>query len=130
MSGEIAGRTTRLEKEFQLEGKIVGVGVDRLDYTKGIPERLRAIEQALERLPDIAPDVVFVQIGVPSRTDVPGYAEISAEIDAEVARINKRFGRGAADGPILYVQKNLELPDLVALYAAPGPASCRHFTMG
>jgi trehalose 6-phosphate synthase len=115
-SGEIAGRATRIEKEFQLEGKIVGVGVDRLDYTKGIPERLRAIEQALERLPEVAPDFVFVQVGVPSRTDVPGYAEISAEIDTEIARINKRFGRGPADGPILYVQKNLELPDLVALY--------------
>ena len=115
-SGEITGRTVRLEKELQLEGKTVGVGVDRLDYTKGIPERLRAIEYALERLPDLASDVVFVQIGVPSRSDVHGYAEISAEIDAEVARINKRFGRGPTDGPILYVKKNLELPDLVALY--------------
>jgi alpha,alpha-trehalose-phosphate synthase [UDP-forming] len=115
-SGELGGRTDKLEAEFRLQGKIVGVGVDRLDYTKGIPERLRAIEQALERLPDIAPDFVFVQIGVPSRSDVPGYAEISAEIDSEVARINRRFGGGPDDGPIRYVKQNLELPDLVALY--------------
>jgi trehalose-6-phosphate synthase len=53
---------------------------------------------------------------VPSRADVPGYAEISAEIDVEVGRINHRFGRGPADGPIRYVKQSFELPDLVALY--------------
>jgi alpha,alpha-trehalose-phosphate synthase [UDP-forming] len=115
-SGELPARIDKLERELNLQGKAVGVGVDRLDYTKGIPERLRAIEQALERLPDVAPHFTFVQIGVPSRADVPGYAEISAEIDVEVGRINHRFGRGPADGPIRYVKQSFELPDLVALY--------------
>jgi trehalose-6-phosphate synthase len=59
---------------------------------------------------------VFVQIGVPSREEVPAYAEISAEIDREVQRINTRFGQGPDDGPVKYLKKTFELPDLVALY--------------
>jgi trehalose 6-phosphate synthase len=113
---ELPGRMRTLAKELGLEGKAVGIGVDRLDYTKGIPERMRAIEQVLERMPDIAPMFVFVQIGVPSREEVPAYAEISAEIDREVQRINTRFGSGPDDGPVKYLKKSFELPDLVALY--------------
>jgi trehalose-6-phosphate synthase len=70
----------------------------------------------LERDPGLANLFMFVQIGVPSREEVPAYAEISAEIDAEVARINTRFGRDAANGPIRYVKQSFPLPDLVALY--------------
>ena len=113
---ELPGRMLRLAQDLGLEGKAVGIGVDRLDYTKGIPERMRAIEQVLERMPDIAPMFAFVQIGVPSREEVPAYAEISAEIDREVQRINTRFGNGPDDGPIKYLKATFQLPDLVALY--------------
>jgi trehalose-6-phosphate synthase len=95
---------------------VVGVGVDRLDYTKGIPERIAAIAAFLEERPDLVGRFVFVQIGVPSRTEVPGYAEISAEIDGLVEAVNARFGATREAGPILYVKKVFELPDLVALY--------------
>jgi trehalose-6-phosphate synthase len=67
-------------------------------------------------MPDVAARFAFVQIGVPSRGEVPAYADISAEIDAEVARINTRFGRGPDDGPIRYLKQSFGLPDLVALY--------------
>ena len=113
---DLPGRMRRLAQELGLEGKAIGIGVDRLDYTKGIPERMRAIEQVLDRMPDIAPMFAFVQIGVPSREEVPAYAEISAEIDREVQRINTRFGNGPDDGPIKYLKQTFELPDLVALY--------------
>jgi trehalose 6-phosphate synthase len=112
----LAGDMRRLHEELGLEGRIVGVGVDRLDYTKGIPERLAAVARVLEDRPDLAARVRFVQIGVPSRTDVPGYAEISAEIDALVERVNSRFGGSLQDGPIRQVNRALELPELVALY--------------
>ncbi len=78
---ELPARMARLQHELRLEGRVVGLGVDRLDYTKGIPERIGAIERVLEQRPDLRERFVFVQIGVPSRADVPGYAEISAEID-------------------------------------------------
>ena len=106
----------RLSKELRLEGKVVGVGVDRLDYTKGIPERIEAIDRVLGSHPELARRFVFVQIGVPSREEVPGYAAISAEIDELIARINTKYGRSADDGPILYLKRSLQLPQLVALY--------------
>ena len=106
----------QLAQELRLAGKVIGVGVDRLDYTKGIPERMTAISRLLERRPDLRERFLFVQIGVPSRGEVPGYAEISAEIDELVARMNERFGRSAQDGPIRYVKQTFALPQLVALY--------------
>ena len=114
--GDLADRMRRMSADLGLDGKVVGVGVDRLDYTKGIPERIAAIHRLLEEHPAIAPRFAFVQIGVPSREDVHGYAEISAEIDDLVGRVNEQFGRSRADGPILYVKKTFQMPDLVALY--------------
>ena len=67
---------------------IVGVGVDRLDYTKGIPERLEAIDRVLTRRPDLRGRFTFVQIGVPSRSELESYGAIESEIDRKVAEVN------------------------------------------
>jgi trehalose-6-phosphate synthase len=109
-------RMRTLATDLGLEGRIIGVGVDRLDYTKGIPERMAAIGRLLRENPTLAGRFSFVQIGVPSREDVPAYAAISAEIDVLVARINTEFGTGPADGPIRYLKQTFLLPELVALY--------------
>ena len=106
----------RISGELGLAGKVIGVGVDRLDYTKGIPERLGAIARLLREYPHLARHFVFVQIGVPSRTDVHGYAEIEAEIEKLTERVNHEFGTGAGPGPILFLKQTLRLPQLVALY--------------
>jgi trehalose-6-phosphate synthase len=106
----------RLSAQLGLEGKIVGVGVDRLDYTKGIPERIAAISRLLEEHPQLADRFVFVQIGVPSRSDVPGYAEISAEIDELIEGVNVKYGTGPEHGPVRYLKHAFQLPQLVALY--------------
>lgn len=109
-------RMRTLALELGLDDKIVGVGVDRLDYTKGIPERIAALRRLLQENPSLADRFVFVQIGVPSREDVPAYAAISAEIDELVAEVNTEFGRGPSDGPIRYLKQTFQLPELVALY--------------
>lgn len=109
-------RMATLSERWRLQDKVVGIGVDRLDYTKGIPERLSAIGRALDTTPGLAERFAFVQIGVPSREDVQGYAEVSDEIDRLVAKINTRYGRGPDDGPILFLKQSFPLPDLVALY--------------
>lgn len=114
--GQVSPEIARLSEAWGLDGKIVGVGVDRLDYTKGIPERLAAIARLLRENPSIAGRFVFVQIGVPSRDDVPGYAEIAAEIGDLVASVNAEFRTPDRPGPIRYVKDTLQLPDLVALY--------------
>jgi trehalose-6-phosphate synthase len=70
----------------------------------------------LAEWPGLADRLVFVQIGVPSREEVPGYAEIAAEIDNQVARINIAYGGAAEAGPIRHLKRGFALPDLVALY--------------
>src|SRR3979490_995662 len=69
----------------------LGVGVDRLDYTKGILERFLAIERFLEKYPRYQGQFSFIQIGAPSRTHIKRYHDLQAEIEAEAERINWRF---------------------------------------
>ena len=109
----------RLRRELRLESPeidIIGVGVDRLDYTKGIPERLAAIDQLLTARPDLRSRLVFVQVGVPSRTKIESYAAIEKEIDDQIAGINVKHGRGPKDGPIRYRKSALKIRRLVPLY--------------
>jgi len=96
--------------------RVVGVGVDRLDYTKGIPERIAAIDRLLEERSDLRGRFTFVQIGVPSRADVPAYAEISEEIDEQIARVNARYSDNGGDAPVRYLKQSFDMPELVALY--------------
>ena len=80
----------------------VVLGVDRLDYTKGLVQRIKAFERLLERHPEHLERVVLMQIAVPSRTDVKEYKALKEEIDQLVGRINGRFS--TADwSPIRYI---------------------------
>jgi trehalose 6-phosphate synthase len=109
----------RLRRELRLDSpeiSIIGIGVDRLDYTKGIPERLEAIDRLLTMRPDLRSRFAFVQVGVPSRSKIDSYASIEKRIDAQVADINSRHGRGPEDGPIRYRKSALKIRRLVALY--------------
>ncbi len=109
----------RLRAELRLDDPqvaIVGVGVDRLDYTKGIPERLAALDQLLTRRPELRSRLVFVQVGVPSRSKIESYAAIEKEIDEQIAAINTKHGRGPNDGPIRYRKSSMKIRRLVALY--------------
>jgi trehalose 6-phosphate synthase len=74
---------------------LVGVGVDRLDYTKGIEDRLLAVERLLERSPHLHGRFTFAQLAAPSRTLIPQYRELNEKVDALAARINARFAAGS-----------------------------------
>lgn len=78
-------------KGLDVEALFLAVGVDRLDYTKGILERFLAIERFLEKYPRYQGEFTFVQIGAPSRSHLKRYHDLEAEIEAEAARINWRF---------------------------------------
>ncbi|MEZ4286603.1 MAG: trehalose-6-phosphate synthase [Polyangiales bacterium] len=93
------------------------LGVDRLDYTKGIPERLLAFERLLMRNPKARNNYVFVQVMVPSRTDVRAYAELKDNIDRMVGDINGRYSE-TGRLPIHYLYRNLSQRALVAHYRA------------
>src|SRR5437667_6678577 len=81
-------------EELGIEGSLLGVGVDRVDYTKGILERFRAIERFIESHPGYQNRFTFVQIGAPSRTHIERYHHFLDEVVAEAARINARFPAG------------------------------------
>src|SRR5512143_2743930 len=91
------------------------IGLDRLDYTKGILERMLAVERLLERYPEFQGRFVFTQVLVPSREEVAEYRSLKRELDEAVGRINGRFSdQGWA--PIRYLVRSLSPTDLGALY--------------
>ena len=100
-----------------IAGHWIILGVDRLDYSKGIPERLRAFRNALERFDDLRGNVSLVQVVVPSREDIPEYQRLKAEIEGLVGEINGKFTQPGWI-PIHYVFRNLERPELLAYYRA------------
>jgi alpha,alpha-trehalose-phosphate synthase [UDP-forming]/trehalose-phosphatase len=93
------------------------LGVDRLDYTKGIPERLLAFGRLLELFPEWRGKVSLIQISVPSRADVPEYAEQRAEVEGIVGRVNGQFGEPHWV-PIRYLYRGYSRPHLSQLYRA------------
>ncbi|MGE5215026.1 MAG: alpha,alpha-trehalose-phosphate synthase (UDP-forming) [Nitrospirota bacterium] len=93
------------------------LGSDRLDYSKGIPERLRAFRDALERYPELRGRVVLIQIVVPSRVEIPRYHEFKGRIDRLVGHINGRFSTSTWI-PVQYHFRGLNREDLLAHYRA------------
>ncbi|MEK6690610.1 MAG: trehalose-6-phosphate synthase [Nitrospirota bacterium] len=78
-------------KEIGVHPKYLGVGVDRIDYTKGIPERFRAIERFLEKYPEYIGEFTFVELGAPSRIHIKRYRDLLAEVEEMADKINWRF---------------------------------------
>jgi trehalose-6-phosphate synthase len=93
-------------KEAGVEATYVGVGVDRIDYTKGIVERFQAVESFLERYPSYQGKFTFFQLGAPTRTHIKRYADFQAEVEAEASRINARFKRGRWSPIVLQVRQH------------------------
>ena len=102
----------------QFVGRTVLLGVDRLDYTKGIIERLLAFEALLERRPDLREQVVLVQVAVPSRDDVREYRQLRSSVEQITGRINGRFTQPGKDVPVHYLYRSLAPQALSAYYAA------------
>ncbi|AGB38976.1 alpha,alpha-trehalose-phosphate synthase (UDP-forming) [Natronococcus occultus] len=93
----------------------LGLGVDRLDYSKGIPERLAALERFFERNPDRRGEFTFLQKATPSRTGIPAYQRLGELVRSEVTRINSRFGTDDWQ-PIVYTEEYVSQENLCALY--------------
>jgi alpha,alpha-trehalose-phosphate synthase [UDP-forming] len=93
----------------------IGIGIDRIDYTKGIPERLRAIDHFLEANSHFREHFVFVQIGVPSRIQVRAYKLLDDEIDGLVEEINWKWSTESWQ-PILYFKRSFGQPEMMALH--------------
>jgi trehalose 6-phosphate synthase/phosphatase len=112
---EVQGEIRRLRK--RLTGRKVILSVDRLDYTKGIPQRLEAFELFLEKNPAFREKITLIMVAVPSRTAVETYARLKSQVDELVGRINGRYGT-IGWIPIWYLYRFIPMKTLVAYYHA------------
>ena len=103
--------------EMGIEASLLGVGVDRVDYTKGILERFRGIERFLELNPAYQQRFTFAQIGAPSRTDIERYKNFLDEVGAEAERINARF-QSSRWKPIVFLKKHHSHEEIARFYHA------------
>ena len=108
-----------LSRQFrhELSNKFLVLGVDRLDYTKGIPERLRAFRILLRRYPELRHRVTMLQVVVPSREEIPNYKDLRREVELLVSQINGEFTEGGWV-PIHYMHRNLTRKQLLTYYRA------------
>jgi len=104
-----------LREEYSLSGLKVLLGLDRIDYTKGIPERLLAIDRLLEKHPELKEKIVFLQMGEISRIHIPKYKTLNDEINALVEQINWRHSTDSWN-PIILVRRHLAFHELLAFY--------------
>ena len=103
-----------LRQELDLEGKYVGIGMDRIDYTKGIPERLQALDKFLEDNPSYIGKVVFIQAGMPSRTQIESYQNLMQRADDLADSINDKYGTDSWK-PVIMLTRQLAPSALSAL---------------
>ncbi len=104
-------------KENNVEAIFLGVGVDRVDYTKGIPERFLAIERLLELYPTFQQQFTFIQVAAPSRTHIQRYHDLLDEVEAEANRINQRF-QTANWRPIVFRKRQHSHQEIQRYYRA------------
>lgn len=120
MSGEKArqdaAEINKIRKEYDLQNKIIGVGVERIDYTKGIIERIMAIDRFLEKYPEYRKKFVFIQLAAPSRTHIKRYHELMGEIDELVEKKNWKYSEGNWK-PIVYLKRHFSPEEIRPYYA-------------
>ncbi|MDA8388784.1 MAG: trehalose-6-phosphate synthase [Nitrospiraceae bacterium] len=107
----------RLFRETGVHARLLGVGVDRIDYTKGIPERFRAIERFLDKHPEFVGEFTFVELGAPSRTHIKKYHDLMAEVEETVESVNWRF-QTKQWRPILFLKAHHSHEEISRFYRA------------
>ncbi len=110
-----ANSERRLRQHLGLRNEQILVGVDRVDYTKGIPERFAAVDCLLQRHPELKGTFSFVQIGAPSRVHIPAYRRLNEDLEAAADEINWRHGQGTWR-PILFVNEHYDPEQVFGLY--------------
>jgi trehalose 6-phosphate synthase len=111
----VAREMVRLREQYGLVREKIAVGLDRFDYTKGIPERLLAVERFLTLYPEWRERFVFVQAGVPSRSRIPAYRSVWRRIERIVRRINQRHRKNGW-APVVLLPEHLSRTAIHALY--------------
>ena len=108
-------RQPEVLKKLETEAMFLGVGVDRVDYTKGIPERFQGVERFLQKYPAYQGKFTFVQVGAPSRTHIPRYENLLRQVEEEAERINARFATSKWK-PIVFLARHHSRAEIEVLY--------------
>src|SRR5262249_52473400 len=114
-SAEVTARIDEWLTEIGGRPEFLAIGIDRADYTKGISERLVAIDRLLELHPEYRSRFVFLQVAVPSRPRIEGYRGLNAELEETVDRLNAKWSAGNWK-PIIYWNRHVTQAPLMALH--------------
>lgn len=112
---EVKNESRLIRKKMASETEFIGVGVDRIDYTKGIPDKLRAIDRFFEKYPQYIKKFTFFQVGAPSRAHLRTYKSLTEDVSVLIEEINWKYSSGSWN-PIVYIEKHQEFPDILAHY--------------
>jgi trehalose-6-phosphate synthase len=112
---EVAAAGSEWLGQFERPPEMLGIGIDRVDYTKGIPDRLRALDRLLEEHPEYVGRLCFMQVGVPSRVAIPDYEKLNRQLLEQVEALNRKWGRGAWK-PVIFVRRHVDQTALAALH--------------
>jgi trehalose 6-phosphate synthase len=114
-------RRRELRERYGIRAPLVAVGVDRLDYTKGLIERVEGVERFLEKYPEYLGRFSFVEVGTPSRESIGAYRSLVGDLDDAVARVNARFAK--ADGgchPVIFLKGHFDWAEVAEFYQLGG----------
>jgi alpha,alpha-trehalose-phosphate synthase [UDP-forming] len=113
-SEAVAAEISRLKTRLGVRNQLIGVGIERYDYTKGVPDRIRALDRFLGKYPEYIGKTVFIQAGVTSRIHIEAYRALNREIEALVEQVNWKY---STDGwkPIILIKENLSQLTLLAM---------------
>jgi trehalose 6-phosphate synthase len=114
-SAAVYAQVERWRHELDLEDHLVGIGIERIDYTKGVPDRLRALDLFFQKYPEYRNRLVFAQVGVPSRSHIPQYKALEDEIEGLVEEINWKWGTDAWK-PIVLLKRHHGQAEMMALH--------------
>jgi trehalose 6-phosphate synthase len=113
----IEAEIARLRERYLRDGGKLAVGVDRMDYSKGLPQKLKALDFLWERYPEFRERLTFVQVAVPSRTDIVAYDELTHKVERLVWELNDRYGTSRWR-PVHLIKRSLSAERLTVLYRA------------
>jgi trehalose 6-phosphate synthase/phosphatase len=111
----VDGQIERLRQRYAPAGGEIGLGVDRMDYSKGLAEKLKALEFLWDRYPEFRERFTFIQVAVPSRSDIEAYDDLSQKVERQVWEINERFGTDQWR-PVHLLKQSLPASRLAVLY--------------
>jgi alpha,alpha-trehalose-phosphate synthase [UDP-forming] len=114
-SARVSAAAAAWRRQLGESTELLGIGIDRIDYTKGIPDRLLALDKLLEEHPEYVGRLQFLQVGVPSRTAIAEYEGLNRSLTDQVESLNRKWGRGAWK-PIIFIRRHVDQAGLTALH--------------